>query len=245
MVLKVMVGSDFHIENHSASRTKFIKFLSEADCLILAGDIAPVIKDYYEDIIIAAQNKYKYVIVTNGNHCFWSATPEQVFNKQKELENKYPGVYFLNKETITIEGVIFAGATTWFPNTPDAWLLRDHLNDFSQIKDFVPWVFEENERCIEFWKNVEADVFITHHQPSYIGVLEKFKESRLNCYFVEPRLGNIIMEKQPKYCIAGHFHNSVNYHIGKTKVISNPYGYETFDSIGINKDFKYDYVIEL
>lgn len=37
----------------------------------------------------------------------------------------------------------------------------------------------------------------------------------------------------------------INYQIGETKVISNPYGYESSDMRGLNKDFKYDYVIEL
>jgi Icc-related predicted phosphoesterase len=119
------------------------------------------------------------------------------------------------------------------------------MNDFTQIKDFVPWVFKENERCIKFWNNVEADVFITHHNPTYLGVPKKFKGDRLNCYYVEPRLGNIIMDKQPRYCIQGHSHSSVNYQIGDTKVISNPYGYESSDMRGLNKDFKYDYVIKL
>lgn len=245
MTLTCMILDDAHIEFHGDSKSRFITQLADADVLLVAGDFVTYGRKSCETTIKAACEKYKYVIVTNGNHEYFSSSPYWVDHKVSKLKEKYSNFHHLNKETVTIEGITFAGATTWFPNTPDAWLLRNHINDFTQIKDFVPWVFEENERCIEFWNNVEADVFITHHAPSYMSVHPNYKSDRTNCYYVEPRLGNLIMEKQPKYVCHGHMHHSVNYQIGETKIISNPYGYETSDDRGLNKDFRYDYIIEL
>ena len=244
MTLTCMIGSDFHSEFWFPKDSLFTH-LTNADVLIVAGDFVTYGRKSCETTIEAACKKYKHVIVVNGNHCYYSSSPYWVDHKVNKLKEKYPNFHHLNKETIIIEGVTFAGATTWFPDTPDAWLLKDSMNDFTQIKDFVPWVFEENEKCIEFWNNVQADVWVTHHNPSYLGVSEKFKFNRLNCYYIEPRLGKAIEYSQPKYCIQGHSHISVNYQIGETKVISNPYGYESSNNRGLNKDFKYDYVIKL
>lgn len=244
MTLTCMIGSDFHSEFWYPKDSLF-QHLAEADVLILAGDIVTFNRKSCETTIKAACNKYKNVIMIEGNHERYHTSPYWSLYKARRLEEKYPNFHLLDKQTITIEEVTFAGATTWFPNTPDAWILKDSLNDFTQIKDFVPWVFEENERCIEFWNNVEADVWITHHNPSYLGMSERFKYNRLNCYYVEPRLGKAIEHSQPKYCIQGHSHSSVNYQIGETKIISNPYGYESSDMRGLNKEFRYDYVIEV
>lgn len=245
MTLTCMILDDAHTEFHGDSKSRFINQLADADVLILAGDIVTFSRKSCETTIKAACTKYKHVVMIEGNHERYHTSPYWSLYKARKLEEKYPNFHLLDKQTITIEEVTFAGATTWFPNTPDAWILKDSLNDFTQIKDFVPWVFEENEKCIEFWNNIKADVYISHHAPSSLSIHPNFKSSKTNCYYVEERLGKAIERNQPKYCIHGHMHHSVNYQIGETKVISNPYGYESSDMRGLNKDFKYDYVIEL
>jgi Icc-related predicted phosphoesterase len=53
MTLTCMISSDLHQEFAHPKGAIFNHF-TNADCLIIAGDLAPVIEDYYEDIIVAA-----------------------------------------------------------------------------------------------------------------------------------------------------------------------------------------------
>lgn len=42
--------------------------------------------------------------------------------------------------------------------------------------------------------------------------------------------------------VHGHIHDSVDYMIGKTRVVSNPYGYEMIEP---NRNFRADFIIEV
>ena len=84
-----------------------------------------------------------------------------------------------------------------------------------------------------------------HHLPSYLSVAKQYKNDPFNCFFLSANMQQLIEERQPKYVIHGHTHDSKDYHIGKTRVICNPYGYDTWNKKKLNKDFKYDLIIEL
>lgn len=243
--MKILLISDLHLECHGDSKTRLIRSLAPADILILAGDIAPVDRKWFEEVIAECCYNYSYVIQVLGNHCYWYTTPTLVHTRLGYLQQKYSNYYVLEKDIITINNITFAGATTWFPDTPDSRLFQKYMNDFEKIKNFVPWVYEENQKAIEFWESVEADIWISHHLPSYQSVSTEWKGDKLNCYFVEPRLGNLIAEKEPKYHLHGHSHDSSDYLINQTRVISNPYGYESSTGTGLNPKFKTDFIINL
>ena len=43
------------------------------------------------------------------------------------------------------------------------------MSDFSVIRDFQSWVYEENARAVTFFRRElrEGDVVVTHHLPSF------------------------------------------------------------------------------
>ena len=248
--MKILFLDDIHIECHGDNGKAFLNHLpKDVDALIIAGDWVQFSKPYAEKVVRLFTEQYPHVISIFGNHEYWGSSPTEVANKVADIQDRLPNYcgqwHPLDKSTVTINNVTFAGATTWFPDTPESRLFQMQMNDFQYIKDFVPWVYEENERCIEFWETVEADIWISHHLPSYKAVDPKFATSPINCYFVEPALEGLIGYKQPKYFLGGHTHNSYNFNIGNTVCLSNPYGYESSDMRGLNNKFKYDYVIEI
>lgn len=242
--MKILPISDIHLECFNTNYKPFFNSLSPADVLILAGDIAPVRQPWFEDIVKYCCDLYPKVIHTLGNHEYWGSSAEEVDHKLNFLQENYTNYHVLDKNTITIDNITFAGATTWFPDTPDTRLFQMYMNDFKHIKEFVPWVYEENEKSIEFWETVEADIWISHHIP-VSSVSNRYKGNKMNCYFVDPALDGLIAYKQPNFFICGHSHDSCDYYINRTRIIRNPYGYETLDGRNLNKEFNYNLVVEL
>jgi Icc-related predicted phosphoesterase len=246
--MKIQILSDLHFEAQG-SPASFIKPLKSdgIDVLILAGDIIPIIKVNSLDIIKMFTDKYKHVIHVPGNHEYYSSSFMTCNLIMHDWQLNIPNYYFFNKSVVEIEGVKFAGATNWFPKTPNAELLSVQINDFNAIYNLSHWVYEENDNASMFWQThaVGADVWISHHAPSNWSVSDKYKGHPLNCFFVDHDLGEVILNQQPKFHIHGHMHNSSDYMIGDTRVICNPYGYEGYSRSFINPEFNANFVVEL
>jgi predicted phosphodiesterase len=244
--MRILILSDLHIEfQHDRGKSLVSKLPKEVDCVVIAGDWLVFSKPWAESCVQLFADNFKYVVSIKGNHCIYNSSPTKVDLKIADIKSRIPNWYPLDKSTVTLEGVTFAGATTWFPDTVPSRMFQPYLNDFKCIKEFVPWVYQENTRALDFWSDVEADVWISHHLPSEKCVSEYYKDDNLNCYYVEPALEGLIGYKQPKYHIFGHSHNSTRLQIGDTICLSNPYGYETYDGKDLNRDFRYDYIIEV
>jgi predicted phosphodiesterase len=248
--MKIGVISDIHIEFHWDLGFHFIRHLpQDLDILIIAGDLIPYIHPQAPKAIAELCTVAKHIVTVYGNHCLWRSSPEEINLITQHIQSKIPSNrgrwYPMNKDIVDINGVKFAGATTWFPLCDEAIEYQDHLNDFKLIKNFVPWVFEEHDRCLDFWRTCQADIWIAHHLPSYKSLSSQYISNKLNCYLVAPDVEKHIQIKQPKYFIHGHAHLSSDYQIGETRVICNPYGYETSDGKWLNRNFKFNLVFEV
>jgi Icc-related predicted phosphoesterase len=143
---------------------------------------------------------------------------EQITLKlKKELLN----LYILENQTITLEGIIFAGTTLWFNDTSKTYKYEKN----SQINSsFDVWVYQRNQVARKFLANLNADIIITHYLPSLKSISQQYQNHPRNCFFVCD-VEDIIYKIQPLYWLHGHTHSQCNYKIGKTQVIANPYGY--------------------
>jgi Icc-related predicted phosphoesterase len=135
----------------------------------------------------------------------------------------------------TINGQRYVGGTMWFRDDSHNKQFSKYLSDFSQIKKFVPWVYEQNEREV---KNLRAnvcntDIVITHHMPTYKAVHPIYVGDSLNRFFVCD-VEDIITAAQPKLWVFGHTHHPFDFNIGQTRLYCNPLGYP---SEGTNPTF--------
>ena len=220
--------SDIHLDFHCDNGISYAKSLSgNADVLIIAGDLftGTSYRPYYPfmDIICA---KYSHIVYVTGNHEYYWNTPEHVTDELDAICNKYHNFNWLDKSSVVINTQRYIGCTLWFQNKKDHYKYESLLNDFNLIRNFKPWVYEENERCIKYITShmSKDDIVVVHHLPSYRSVAPIYSISALNRFFVCD-IESDILEVQPKLFIHGHSHESMDYMLDNTRVICNPFGY--------------------
>jgi hypothetical protein len=171
--------------------------------------------------------RYAHVVYVMGNHEAYGSSIAAVRRTLEAMDGRLPGLHYLENSTCEIEGQRFAGSTLWVPRLPGIELLEPMLNDFWLISDAPGAIYDENARSVQWLGEVvrESDVIVTHHLPSPRSIHPRHTDSPINCFFVcdvEP----LIAERQPRLWIHGHTHESMDYAVGRTRVLCNPYGYE-------------------
>jgi hypothetical protein len=127
---------------------------------------------------------------------------------------------------VLVAGQRFVGGTMWFRPDPMGELNKRFMNDFSLIKDFEPWVYDQNiafEKALAT-KVEPGDIVLTHHLPAPGSVAPKFALSALNAFFLCD-MTSYLRDLQPKLWVHGHTHNGCDYMIDGTRVVANPLGY--------------------
>ncbi len=223
---KIQIASDLHLEFHRDGGRSLVESFDPTgvDVLILAGDIGTwTCLDYG---LSAFAEKYRNVVFVPGNHEAYGISPAQLEVIRKRHHKVTANLHWLEEGTVTILGQRFVGTTLWFPDTEDARRNKRWLNDFSVIKNFVPWVYEKNTKAIKFLVEEvrEGDVVVTHHLPVEESIAPEYKGSPYNAFFlcdVKP----IVEERGAKLWVHGHSHSSADYILGSTRVVCNPMGY--------------------
>lgn len=154
--MKVAYASDIHLSFGFLDGLDLSAFDSEADTLILAGDVIEAdwfkrcrnserldtkTKAKYNDLVefyTYLSKTYKNVIYVMGNHehygCEFSKTPKYIteFLSANNLNN----VHLLDNQTIDIEGVTFFGATSWtdMGHPRVDFYTAQRMNDFRHIR---------------------------------------------------------------------------------------------------------------
>ena len=192
--------------------------------LILAGDIGTGLKSLLSDLEWAAAN-YEHVVYVPGNHDLYllGGLGRAKQELQLFLASQLPNNVILAIEPIIvkIDNTVIAACTLW-SNVSDAAVAP-------YISDYIFHSFEElnNEHLehVQFLTNVEADIIVTHHMPSFLSVSEKYKGHFLNECFATP-LDDLITSLEPDVWVHGHSHETTDYaHPSGTRVLSNPFGY--------------------
>lgn len=197
------------------------------------------------------------VVYVEGNHFFYH---NDFFGRIHELKKKLSlpqNVYFLENESVVINGIIFIGATLWTDFQGKDFFKMQHarknMNDFVVIKkpngqrllpeDTVDLFYESRNYIFDAIRNAGArkTVVVTHHGISPLSIHERFRGDSLNCAFMTD-LSNEIIDHGPDLWVHGHTHNSFDYTLGKTRVIVNPYGYK---DVEVNPQYDKNLVMEL
>lgn len=228
--MRAAVLSDIHVEFHRDNGKSFIQSLDPTgvDVLILAGDVAnaSTIRQALEGL--CARFEKAQVLYVVGNHELYGGSPDKVYADICRAAAKCPNLRFLDHKMVEVGGVRFAGSTLWFRDDPLNAIYQNSLNDFYQIKGFVPWVYDENRKAEGFLRAVMAsrtppDVIVTHHLPSQRCVVPQYRGSPLNRFFVAPVAdGGMPL---PKLWVYGHTHTPFDEVHDGCRFLCNAFGY--------------------
>lgn len=236
--MKIIIYSDLHLEKPFSNKFKPPKD-SHADLMILAGDIINF--DDFEPLKRFLEGWNKPVIFVAGNHEYYTKKPmlegeERFFDF---IKTHQPNIAWLYNDSLTISNAEFFGGTMWtnFAHSPLAIMTaKQQMNDYRWIyksktrrlqpEDTIKFHNEFNQKLIS-WLEENKDkkrVVITHHAPCR-NPNSKFKGSALEPAFNSLEMVAIIEKYQPELWIYGHTHECDDQIIGKTRIVSNQFGY--------------------
>ena len=229
--MNLEVYSDLHLEFDKNQGRKFMHHMNpeDTDVLILAGDIT--MHRHLPYVVRTICEKYapKPVLYVAGNHEYYGSGQVEVCDTLNRLMDEHPNFHWLDNDTFEHEGVRFAGTTMWFKDKADNAVYEDQLNDFKNIDKgrFREWVYKANHEA-RLWLREhmgDVDVVITHHAPCEMSVHPAYIGDQLNRFYVTEWGWDLGDHLGPPLWIHGHTHWGVDYHVGKTRIYSNPKGY--------------------
>jgi Icc-related predicted phosphoesterase len=239
--MKFRLFSDLH--------TEFSKFknwkLDECKdvVLILAGDIGVGLSA--RAMIEGMCNAYKAVILVPGNHEYYNQHIDEIDERFAIVDKLYDNFHYLQNRTVYIDDVRIIGGTMWTDLNKGDWFTtfnaHKKMNDYQIIRyhdangisiKFSPsdsrQLFSKFKAHLESELSKEYDgktVVVTHHAPCELSVADQFKGNSLNYAYYEDMTQYMLSDNAPSHWLNGHIHNSTDYIVGNTRIISNPYGY--------------------
>jgi predicted phosphodiesterase len=285
--MKIKVVSDLHLEFSDVNITND----TGADVLILSGDImiAQDLHDHpepnntadqaaiangtglgrrqqlaqrYRDFLKRCSFQFRHVIYVAGNHEFYSGKFHAGIDYLKEECARFPNVYFLERDTKIIDGVVFVGGTLWTDmNRGDPLTIHaigDMMNDFRVIRNdsrayarlHPKDVIGRHVQTLQYFRQVLSNhpdqpcVVVGHHGPTFRSVHEQYQyETLMNGGYHSDLSEFILDHPQVKLWTMGHTHHSHWYYVGDTLVVCNPRGYQTAgytEHTGWDPDFTVD-----
>ncbi len=237
--MKIAYASDLHLEFGRKVNTDG---LEEADCLVLAGDVETDPKEWADFLnFLSDRFSHRPIFIVMGNHEYYHGVfPDAIDKYRAELAKiASPNVRLLEKESFVVDGVRFLGATMWsdFANGYQAQSCNAGMADFSVITDADTGNCLSTDRILRVHKGTVEwlddmliqpfagqTVVITHHAPSFRSSHPRFAGSKLTGGFCS-NMDDAVEQWAPDLWIHGHVHDPLDYKIGKTRVVCNPWGY--------------------
>lgn len=232
--MKLHLLSDLHLESET-----FDPVDVDADLVVLAGDIAEGVNGLRWAMESIPDIPVVYVI---GNHEYHRHSFPSLIGELKEIaEGSH--VHVLENDSVEMGGWRIFGATLWTDLLLCGTRLREStaisgiISDYRLVTDSRTHKKLHQEATIEahtaslaaltaFLESGAPDrsIVVTHHLPTDRSISEKFKGKKANAIFAS-NLDTLIEQYQPALWIHGHSHHAVDYHIGRTRIVSNPRGY--------------------
>ena len=253
--MKIALLSDLHLSVQPLALT-----LPAVDLVVLAGDLQRP-----PQAMAWARQLNQPTLFVAGNHEFYGS---DLVTTMAQLHAQAEGssVRVLERGEWRHGGVRFLGCTLWSdyrfftsPTQRDEALAKavELVRDFSRIRLapdfpelFTPAVsqmlFDQSVAWLEerFAEPFEGPtVVVTHFAPARGSIASQFADSPFNACFVSD-LEERILRWQPRLWLHGHVHDSFDYFVGATRVVTNPRGYAP-QGVAENKAFAPGLVLEL
>ncbi len=244
--MKLKLYSDLHLE--------FGNFVPPEDkddkdtVLLLAGDVGVGKKEYtYKSFLRYATDQFRAVVYVPGNHEYYHGSWRNTWEKMKERVEPATNLHMVNDETVILDNVAFVASTMWTNfEDEDRWVMQQAeqgMNDYRTVrrgegdddyagtlrpidtlaahKNSVKKIFEE----VALYKGLGFTVVVvTHHAPSWRSVAPRYGNDSLNGAYVS-NLEDQMLATKPDLWVHGHVHSTFDYHVGDTRVMTNPRGY--------------------
>ncbi len=245
--MQIRYFSDLHLEFYKNDLV-----LSEADTLLLAGDICRATdlvnwqasleaRDKRDDIMWLFDNaleKFKNIIYCMGNHEHFDF---DYYETCEALKYHLPeDIHILDKEHTEISNIIFYGATLWtsFNNgkLDEMTNARERIPDYKHIfagqglltPEIVLKDHELALRNLSYTAKSNPDktiIVLTDHTPSYHGLNKKYDDNGLQMAFASDLHSFIGDHPNIRHWIFGHTHLQKKFSIGNCHLATNCRGY--------------------
>lgn len=269
MTLNLQLISDIHLEFYKAY--PLIKKVNGCDTLALLGDIGYPHQPNYEKFLTYVSKKFHNVILLAGNHEYYNPhttydnVNTQIINVVNRINSKIEKlghhIYFLNNNSIILNGVRIIGTTLW-SNVPSErhTYIQNNMNDYQLIKKkiniFKGGMSTKGKVCINvldtnmFHNNAikfitnelikdkkTKTIILTHHAPLTKGTIDPNRYSLTDeiCSAYCTDLRHFMKKPVVAWCY-GHTHYPVQLKYRNVDIISNPHGYRD-NKVGYNEDF--------
>ncbi len=230
-MLRIKYFSDLHLEFLKNLNSKWIKSLikTDADVLILAGDIGYPNTKIYSDFLIEINSMFKKTFLITGNHEYYSNLSIEENNeiiKKVISNNNLTNIKLLLNDYEDYNGYRFIGSTLWSKINNPKYL----INDFKCVKDMTVDKYNDLHKESVFFieRNIKESelpvIMITHHLPSNTLNDPKYKSyAEYNqCFSTEL---DYLIDRPIVAWFYGHTHTPSFTEINGVKMCCNPIGY--------------------
>ncbi|MEM9538136.1 MAG: metallophosphoesterase [Cyanobacteria bacterium P01_E01_bin.42] len=248
--MKILILSDLHVEFEGFRIPD-----TDADIIILAGDIHIGCRGLFWAAREVADRPILYIL---GNHEYYTEAYPKLIGKLKE-QAADTNIWVLENDRVVFNDVTFLGCTLWtnFRLFGDPVLAgyraMEKMNDYRKIRLSPQYsrlrsrdTAMIHQRSFSWLQANLTDaktskiVVITHHAPSKKSVPADALQDLLAAAYASD-LDEAIAKSNVNLWIHGHIHHSVDYHIGNTRILSNPRGYPN----GFNPQFNSGLIVEI
>jgi len=205
--------------------------LKTTDYLVLAGDIGCGLGAKAMITKISQENPSLPIILVLGNHELYGVGV-CAYDMWKEVAKEWQNIYVLQNSTATLDGLKFIGTTLWTDLTDEKTWAKQNISDYMRIP---LWTTEDCTRehmlAVSFLEDElinttdnSSTVVVTHHVPTFHGIPPQYVGHKGQRSFAS-NLDYLIDACQPALWIYGHTHGSMDFWMGKTRLVCNPRGY--------------------
>lgn len=239
--MRLQIFSDLHVD---VMPPRPIGITPDVDAVVVAGDVCQGAERAFAALRLVVPMQVP-IIMTLGNHEFYRRCWHEEVATARVQASLY-GVYLLENDTVTVDGVRFVGCTLWTDyclfgaqNVPAAvHAAATGLNDHRRITwSKEPWRRFRPQEALLLHKRARAfietalaepcngpTVVVTHHAPHPGSLHPRYQSDLLSAAYVSD-LTPVIEARRPDLWIHGHVHTSFDYRVGTTRILCNPHGY--------------------
>ena len=261
--MKFIPVSDLHLDINNIRRDTWINFDKDAT-LIIAGDVSNALHgiSYIKRILCT---RFKNVVLISGNHEWYSnkcrksrlnsyacvkdslanipyasAIKNSPIPRLKKHADETSNLYFLDNETVEIDGTTIYGGTLWFPLLS---LDKEEQHNYELLMNDMKFL---NNRLVDemhhtFIDNMpkKVDIVVSHHLPNKASFAKESDANSRYAPFYHANLSDEIINRT-RVWIAGHQHEPIEKIIGNDVLfISNPKGSGPLESGKMNSKSYY------
>lgn len=259
--MRLLILSDLHHELWREKAPHIDLAVSRPDVVILAGDISSGAKAAEWATNAFAGTPVLYV---SGNHEPYGKNLDHVQDEIEAACTLVSNVHFLNCSKYIYDNVRFIGATLWtdfklFGDDARAEAMREAelvMTDYKRIRlaskgyrklraadtaqlhaAHKSWI---KKKLAEPFAGMT--VVVTHMAPSMRSVPEQYRTDLSSAAYAS-RMDDLV--SRADLWVHGHIHETLDYRIGKCRVVCNPCGYINRDGTAENIHFDPAFVAEL